>query len=107
MRIKGLNPKDCDISKNGGKHSRLEYRFDLIDPGAIFKLAGVLHEGSLKYSDENWRSVTQKEHLNHTLCHIFAHLAGDSQEDHLVHALCRIMMAVSVGNTGAGMEVDG
>jgi hypothetical protein len=96
LNITGINSEEATINEKGGRHGKLEYRFDLIDPGAVFKLAGVLYEGSIKYEDENWRMVSAREHLNHALCHIYAYLAGDRQEEHLSHAFCRLMMAVAL-----------
>lgn len=81
-------------NRDGGKQSSLNVRFDLLDPKAIFALAYILDEGAKKYSENNWRKVSQKDHINHALMHIFAHLNGDTQDDHLEHAFCRMMMAL-------------
>jgi len=87
--------KNSKTSKNekGGLQSKVEFRFDLIDPAAFFDLASVLHEGAKKYSIDNWRLISTEEHLNHALMHIYAYLMGDKQDNHLGHALCRTMMA--------------
>lgn len=87
------------VNAQGGKHSKLDYRFDLIDARTLFKLAQTLHTGATKYNDHdgtNWKKITTHEHLNHALGHIFAYLAGDNQDDHLDHAFCRLMMAGAV-----------
>jgi tagatose-1,6-bisphosphate aldolase non-catalytic subunit AgaZ/GatZ len=68
----------------------------LVDPQALFNLARVLAYGAKKYGENNWRSLTVQEHLNHALQHIYAYLAGDFQDDHLGHAQCRVHMALAV-----------
>ena len=84
------------VNAEGGKQQRLNYRFDLIDPHAIYKLASVLAGGCEKYGPDNWRSIECRDHLNHAIEHIYAHLGGDASEDHLSHALCRLVFAVAV-----------
>jgi hypothetical protein len=80
----------------GGRQSELPYRFDLVDPAAMFALAQVLAAGATKYGVDNWRQIDTADHLNHALAHIYAYLAGDRQDDHLSHALCRAMFAYAV-----------
>ena len=97
-RIDGMG-KDVEreVTKTGGEHAAVPYRFDLIPPEAMFALAKVLHEGIVSgYTKDNWRKIDCNTHLNHALSHIFAHMAGDSQDDHLEHALTRVAMAVTV-----------
>lgn len=84
------------VNAEGGKQQKLNYRFDLIDPHAIYKLAGVLSEGATKYGEENWRTIPARDHMNHALEHAYAWLAGDGNEDHIAHCLCRVMMAQAV-----------
>jgi 5'-nucleotidase len=84
------------VNENGGKQSKLDYRFDLFDPMPLFQLANIVATGAEKYGEWNWRRISVEENLNHALCHIFAHLAGDEQDDHLGHAFCRLMFALSV-----------
>jgi 5'(3')-deoxyribonucleotidase len=84
------------VNEKGGKQSRLPYRFDLIDPLTLFRLAEICHTGAVKYGEWNWRRISVEDNLNHALAHIFAHLAGDSQDDHLGHAFCRVMFALSL-----------
>ena len=92
--IKGVNETEIVENESGGKQSRLDYRFDLIDAKALFQLANILHEGEQKYGKDNWRKIESNEHLNHALSHIYAHLAGDKQDDHVGHAYCRLMIAI-------------
>ena len=91
-----LSP-DAEITVNekGAKQSKLAVDFTLLDANAMFALAKVMYEGSLKYEKDNWRGISTEDHLNHALAHIYAHLAGDVQDDHLEHAFCRLMMAVA------------
>jgi len=84
------------VNDQGGSQSHLPYRFDLIDPKAIFALAGVLYQGAERHGEDNWRKIPVRDHLNHALAHIYAYMAGDEQDDHLGHALCRMMFAVAL-----------
>ena len=95
--IKGLG-KDAPTITNeqGGRQSHLPYRFDLIDPQAIFTLAEVLYQGAERHGEDNWRKIPVRDHLNHALAHIYAYMAGDTQDDHLGHAFCRMMFAVAL-----------
>lgn len=95
--IDGVGP-DAPIIVNqyGGKQSRLDYRFDLIDPLTVFALAKVCSQGAAKYGEWNWRRIPVEDNLNHALSHIFAYLAGDVQDEHLEHAFCRLMFALSL-----------
>lgn len=91
--------KEAPMETNefGGKQSKVEYRFDLVDPKALFAVAKVLKEGFDKYgSDQNWRSIPARDHLNHLLIHVYAYLAGDTQDEHLSHAVCRAIFALGV-----------
>jgi len=90
----------------GGKQSELNYRFDLIDGMAMFRMAGILDSGAKKYGEENWRNIPTMRHINSALAHLEAyklHLQGrlsvEDQDDHLGHALCRIMFACGVENS--------
>lgn len=80
----------------GGKQSDLHFRFDLMDPDAMFALAGILDHGERKYGERNWGKIPTNSHLNHALVHIYAYLAGNKEDDHLGHAFCRLMMAIGV-----------
>ena len=94
--IKGVASEEKVSNELGGKQSKLDYRFDLIDTKAIFALANVLHTGEQGYGKDNWRKIDVESHLNHATSHIYAYLAGDKQDDHLSHAFCRLMMALGV-----------
>lgn len=94
--IAGVGPETpAYVNELGGKQSRLDYRFDLVDPLTMFTLARILNEGAVKYGEYNWEKISLNDNLNHALSHIYAYLAGDSQDDHLGHAFCRLMFALS------------
>jgi len=97
-QIDGIGPDARIIeNKKGGKQSDTPYRFDLVDPKAMFELARILGRGAEKYDTNNWRLISRRNHLNHCIVHIMGYMAGDIQEsDHLSHALCRLMMAIGV-----------
>lgn len=80
----------------GGSQSHVPVRFDLIDGKALFEMAAVLHEGAVKYGDNNWRKIPINDHLNHLIMHAYAYLAGDRSDDHLSHIMCRAMFAQAV-----------
>ena len=95
-KIQGVASEETTTNEAGGRQSKLQYRFDLIDAKALFELANVLHTGEEKYGKDNWRKISTGDHLNHALSHIYAYLAGDKQDKHLAHALCRCLMALGV-----------
>lgn len=80
----------------GGKQSKVSYRFDLLDAKSMFEMTKVLHEGAIKYGEDNWRLISVQEHLNHLIIHAYAYLAGDKSDEHLSHILCRAMFAQGV-----------
>ncbi len=84
------------INKKGGSQSNIPVRFDLIDGPSLFEMAKVLHEGAVKYGENNWRKIDVPDHLNHLLMHVYAYLSGDRTDAHLSHALCRAMFAMGV-----------
>jgi hypothetical protein len=94
--IDGVNHSETVTNEKGGKQSRLDYRFDLIDARVMFELAKVMHEGAKKYEKDNWRKISVDDHLNHAQSHIWAYQAGDKQDNHLSHAFTRLMMALAV-----------
>jgi hypothetical protein len=95
--VKGVSKEEpIIINENGGGQSRSLYRFDLLDPKALFEAAKVLKEGADKYGSENWRLISIDDHLNHMLIHAYAYLAGDKTDDHLSHILCRALFAQGV-----------
>ena len=98
--IKGVSP-DTEIVTNerGGKQSKVEYGFHLIDKAAILKLAEVLQYGASRYARDNWRKIPSEEHFNHMQIHYYAWLSGDTSDDHLGHFFCRAMMLYATAIT--------
>lgn len=93
----GMSPDSPTCTNEaGGKQSKVPYRCDLLPPRATLAVSRVLEEGSRKYGDDNWRLIAVRDHINHALSHLFAHLAGDRSDDHLEHAACRLLMATEL-----------
>lgn len=104
--IPGLSPDTpTAVNAAGGKQSAVPYRADLIPARAILQVSAVLHTGALKYGHDNWHVIPTRDHLNHALTHVFAHLAGDAQDDHLGHAATRLLMALEIEARTTGNNV--
>jgi hypothetical protein len=88
-----------ETNSKGGKQSKLNVRFDLLDPTAMLALGRVLKEGFDTYGKDNWKNIDVDSHLNHAMYHIIMHIAKDTSEEHLHHALCRMMFAVALEGT--------
>ncbi len=101
MDIQKIVDKDAETTTNeaGGKQSHVPVRFDLIDAKALFEQAKVLHEGAVKYGEDNWRKIPVEDHLNHLIMHAYAYLAGDRTDEHLSHIMCRATFAQGVAIT--------
>lgn len=101
-RIATVADADAPITTNslGGSQSLIEVRFDLIDGPALFAMATVLHEGAVKYGENNWRAIDIPAHLNHLIMHAYAYLSGDETDEHLSHIMCRVMFAQGVHAQG-------
>lgn len=83
-------------NEKGASQSFIEVRFDLIDGPAMFEMAHVLHQGAVKYGENNWRGIPVEDHINHLIMHAYAYLSGDTSDHHLSHILCRAMFAQAV-----------
>ena len=94
------------INEKGGKQSKVLYRFDLLDPMAMFEMTRVLEEGAKKYGENNWHNIPVVDHLNHMLIHAYAYLAGDRSDEHLSHIMCRAMFAQAVEIMDRGKTHD-
>ena len=95
--IKWVKGEDnIETSRNGGKHSKLHYRCDLLPFKALLGMSNVLKEGSEKYGDFNWQRVSRQEHLNHALTHLFQYMVGERSTSHLSHAITRLCFALEV-----------
>ena len=99
--IPGVGP-DAPIITNddGGRHSAIPFRFDLLPPIGVLEVARIMHAGNESHGKDRWRAVPLAEQINHALMHLYAYLAGDRTEDHLGHAACRTLMAKELA-TGA------
>lgn len=96
-KIEGMgNTVPTYTNATGGKQSDIPYRFDLLPPLSLFKIAEILKKGAEKYGENNWHKIPVNENLNHALAHIISYLAGDRQEDHIRNAACRILFASEV-----------
>ena len=68
-----------------------QYRYDLICPRIINRLAETYHEGSKKYGDFNWcKGMPIPDVLTHIFGHLMSFMMGDETEDHLAHAAWNI-----------------
>jgi hypothetical protein len=94
ISYKNTKESETVVNENGGKQSKVDARFDLVDPLALKLLAECLGFGAAKYGEYNWLKISTKEHLNHALAHINAFQRGDTSEPHLINAFCRTMMAL-------------
>ena len=96
--VKGVSPDtERETNAQGGKQSKSEYAFHLIDTDAILALAEVMRIGEQHYTRDNWRKIPSEDHFNHMLVHYYAWLKGDTSDDHLAHMLCRAMMVYATG----------
>lgn len=94
---------------NGGRHTQLGMRYDLIAPEAEALKAKILADGAAKYNDscgENWRRIPIHLHLNHAIAHIYQYLNHDLSEEHLGHAYCRLMFAVALQQATVNKYLD-
>lgn len=95
--VDGMGPDaPTIIAANGAKQSHAPYAFTSIDPLALLRVALIQQQGDSKYGPDNWRRLPERDHINHALAHLFAHLAGDTSDDHLGHAAVRTLFALAV-----------
>src|SRR5262245_58770276 len=94
--IEGVSPNEpLVVNAQGGAQARSPYSFIASFPHrAVLAVAKVVRYGLEKYAPDNWRNISQADHLNHALTHIFAYAAGDRSDAHLEHAACRLLMAL-------------
>lgn len=81
-------------TNEAGNQSELEHRFDLVDGPAMYEMTHVLYKGAKKYGEDNWRSISIEDHLNHLISHAYAYLAGNRDDNHLANIMCRAMFAM-------------
>lgn len=93
---KTVTNKGVEYSTGAVRGSDAEgYRYDLISPIGLRRLAETCHEGSAKYGDYNWeRGMPVSDMLNHALRHVYLYLSGDRSEDHLAHSAWNMLAAM-------------
>lgn len=93
--IPGVGPDaPVIVNEQGAKQSASGYLFTDFHPRSLLDVAAVSYKGREKYGPRNWEKIDQADHINHSLTHIVAYLAGDRQEPHLAHAICRLFFAM-------------
>jgi len=79
----------------GAQREEIEFRYDLICPELLRRLAIVLYQGAIKYAPDNWaRGLPYHDMLNHLIRHVSMYAKGLKDEDHLGHALANIMFLI-------------
>lgn len=75
----------------------LAWRFDLIPPLAIRRLAAIFEEGTIKYGEARYieKPLPYSVILNHAVNHLLLFASGDRTEDHLAKVMwgmCALMV---------------
>jgi hypothetical protein len=76
--------------------TNIPYAFHNIPANAMLEVAAVIKSGGEKYGNYNYLYISQDEHINHAIAHLYLFLSGDRTEEHLVHATCRAMFAAEI-----------
>lgn len=86
---------DAPIVENerGGKQSHVAYRYDLIPPEVLERMARIFDYGAKRYEPDNWKLIGTNDHINHVFTHLIAFRLGDTSDDHLGHAAWRLLAA--------------
>lgn len=100
--------EEIEVSPTGGKNSKIEGRWDLLDYWALARAAAVLDYGARKYGDDNWRLDSVNLHLKHAIGHLFRYLENQRvgsrqvtvETDELAHAFVRLMFALALDSGG-------
>lgn len=89
------NNDEIVTNEQGGKQSKLEYAFELIEPEFSKRMAHVLYTGMQKYGARNWQNIPVDVHIGRAMYHLTQALEGlDQSEDHYANAACRVMFAM-------------
>lgn len=85
----------------GRKDDEDKLRFDLLPPGPLEEVVGVLTFGAKKYEADNWKEVPEpkRRYLAASLRHIIAWMRGEkydpeSGRHHLAHAACGLLFVL-------------
>ena len=91
-------PKDGEVvvTKDGGRHSFVLARFDLIPPESLKLIAQCLGYGALKHGEGNWLNISIDDHVNHALNHLNEFRLGADDEPHVVNAAVRTIFALTL-----------
>lgn len=97
----GVHPDAPMVTNDqGGRQSATPFAFHLLPVNALFAAAEVVKQGADKYDEKdgerNYLKIPVKDHINHCIQHMMAHLANDTSDAHLSHALVRSMFAYEV-----------
>lgn len=93
----GVDPSAPIVTNSrGGTQSELKTRLELVPFNALIAEGVVLAEGAQKHDAWNWLLISEADHINHALVHLYAHLSGDRSENHLAHAACRVHFALEL-----------
>jgi len=96
--------KDTHTFDTGAKRSTFPYRYDLISPVGMARLATTCDEGAKKYGEHNWeKGIPVSNLVNHVIGHLYRYLAGDTSEDHLAHAAWGCFAAMHMEETRPDM----
>lgn len=96
-RVEGMGP-DAPVVTNdfGGSQSAIPMVFTTMPLRALVELAKLQKQGDDKYGPHNWRGISEDDHVDHALAHLFADRVGDTQDSHLVHAAWRVLAALEM-----------
>lgn len=98
---KAIFPDPIEANPLGAKETKGKPRFSLLPRKGCLAVISAREYGAVKYGDpENWKKVPQKEWIEATLRHLYAHLDGElvdpeSGLPHLSHAACSAFLACS------------
>ena len=82
-----------------------KYRYDLISPIGMRRLAETYAEGARKYGAGNWlKGFKMSSLLNHVQKHLNEWNGGDTTEDHLAHACWGLMALMHFDETRRDLD---
>jgi hypothetical protein len=87
--------------QGGAKDTKGKPRYSLLPRKGCEAIISAREYGAVKYHDpDNWKQVSQKDWIDATLRHLYAHLDGELTDPesglpHLSHAACSAFLAAS------------